>query len=198
MHAAVDVIKQEHRALTAVIGALEYLARDLGHGAEPDYELLTVILDYIEAFPNRLHHPKEDDYLFSALRRRSASAIPVLGELESEHQQGDELIRQLRYLLTRCRVGAEGAREAFAAAVDRYALFHWEHLRKEEDVVLPLALRTLDAADWQTIDAAFSANNDPEPGRAPRQEFEALFRLIVTMAPPPLGVGPTAAERGHG
>lgn len=31
------------------------------------------------------------------------------------------------------------AREAFAAAVDEYAEFHWQHLRREEDIVLPLA-----------------------------------------------------------
>jgi len=73
MHAAVAVITQEHRSITAVIGALQYLARDVAGGAEPDYEVLTVILDYIETFPNRLHHPKEDRYLFSALRRPSTS-----------------------------------------------------------------------------------------------------------------------------
>ena len=32
----------------AVISALEYLARDVAAGGEPDYEVLTVILDYIE------------------------------------------------------------------------------------------------------------------------------------------------------
>ena len=160
MHEAVGVIKQEHRALTAVISALEYLARDVGNGGEPDYEVLSVILDYIETFPNRLHHPKEDRYLFSALRRRDASAAAVLDELEAEHQRGDGQIHELRYLLTRCRVGVPGARQAFAAAVEAYAAFHWEHLRKEEDVVLPLALKELTADDWEAIDAAFGISDD--------------------------------------
>ena len=68
--------------------------------------MLTVILDYIEAFSNRLHHPREDRYLFSALRRRSGAAESVLDELEEEHRIGDELTCELRYLLTRCRVEA--------------------------------------------------------------------------------------------
>jgi hemerythrin-like domain-containing protein len=198
MHAAVAVITQEHRSITAVVSALEYLARDIAGGAEPDYEVLTVILDYIETFPNRLHHPKEDRYLFSALRLRSASAAAILDELEEEHRRGDELTRELRYLLTRCRVGGADARQAFAAAVERYAAFHWAHMRKEEDVVLPLAREALTVDDWTAIDAAFSVNDEPVPGLAPRQEFDALFRLIVAMAPPPLGVGPTAAERRRG
>jgi len=195
MHAAIAVISQEHRSIAAVISALEYLARAIATGGEPDYEVLTVILDYIETFPNRLHHPKEDRYLFSALRLRSEAAAHVLDDLEDEHRRGDEMTRELRYLLTRCRVGGAGARQAFVAAVERYAAFHWAHMRKEEDVVLPLALKTLTIADWTAIDAAFSVNDDPLPGVAPRQEFDALFRLIVAMAPPPIGVGPTAAER---
>jgi hemerythrin-like domain-containing protein len=198
MPRAVDVITQEHRSITAVISALEYLARDVAGGGEPDYEVLTVILDYIETFPSRLHHPKEDRYLFSAVRLRSAAAAPILDELEEEHRRGDELTRELRYLLTRCRVGGAGARQAFAAAVAGYARFHWAHMRKEEDVILPLARETLTDAEWTAIDAAFSVNDDPVPGLAPRQEFNALFRLIVAMAPPPIGVGPTAAERGQG
>lgn len=104
----------------------------------------------------------------------------------------------MRYLLTRCRVGGADARQAFAAAVERYATFHWAHMRKEEDLVLPLALETLTIGDWTAIDAAFSVNDDPVPGLAPRQEFDALFRLIVALAPPPVGVGPTAAERRRG
>jgi hemerythrin-like domain-containing protein len=197
MHAAIAVITQEHRSISAVISALEYLARNVATGGEPDYEVLTVILDYIEAFPNRLHHPKEDRYLFSALRLRSAAAGPILDELEDEHRRGDELSRELRYLLARCRVGGAAAKQAFAAAAERYGKFHWAHMRKEEDVVLPLALQMLGIEDWTAIDAAFSVNDEPVPGLAPRQEFDALFRLIVAMAPPPVGVGPTAGERGH-
>ena len=197
MHAAVAVITQEHRSISAVISALEYLARNVAGGAEPDYEVLTVILDYIEAFPNRLHHPKEDRYFFSALRLRSPAAGPILDELEDEHRRGDELTRELRYLLASCRVGGASAKQAFAAAAERYGKFHWGHMRKEEDVVLPLAVKTLTDGEWTAIDAAFSVNDDPVPGLAPRQEFDALFRLIVAMAPPPIGVGPSAGERGR-
>ena len=195
---AIDVITHEHRSLTAVIRALEYLARDIAGGAEPDYEVLTVILDYIETFPNRLHHPKEDRYLFSALRLRSAAAIPVLDDLEADHRRGDELTRELRWLLARCRVNGEAARKAFASAVEEYARFHWEHMRKEEDLILPLARQALTEEEWAAIDAGFSVNDDPMPGVAPRQDFDALFRLIVAMAPPPVGVGPSAAEHRHG
>jgi hypothetical protein len=70
-------------------------------------------------------------------------------------------------------------------------------MRKEEEVVLPLALETLTLGDWTAIDAAFSDNDDSTSRLETRQQFDAAFRLIVAMAPPPVGIGPTAAERGR-
>ena len=191
MTLALSIIREEHRSLSAVTRSLRTLARDArDRGLAPDYELFTLILDYIEGFSDRLHHPKEDEYLFAALRRRGAAANEALDVLERDHARGDELTRDLRYFLSRCRVGGAAALEAFAAAVEEYVDFYWRHMRLEEDVVLPLAERTLTEADWQPIDAAFRANEDPLFGSRPREEFRKLFQLIVNLAPAPVGVGP--------
>lgn len=200
MRAALTIIREEHRVLTAVIRSLQHLARDGARDdAALDHELLTIMLDYIDAFPNRFHHPKEDEHLFRALRRRTMEAARVLDELEAEHAQGDDLIRQLRHLLSRCRIAGPEARQAFAAAVDAYAEFHWQHLRKEEEIVLPMAEAHLTTADWERIDRAFRANDDPLFGARPKDDFRRLFQLIVNLAPPPVGVGPGRSEpRGRG
>jgi hemerythrin-like domain-containing protein len=191
MALAPSIIREEHRSLSAVTQSLRALARDArDRGRAPDYELFTVILDYIEGFSDRFHHPKEDEHLFAALRRRCAEAGEALDVLERDHARGDELTRDLRFLLSRCRVGGAAALEAFAAAVEEYVEFYWRHMRLEEDVVLPLAERTLTEADWQPIDAAFRANEDPLFGARPREEFRKLFQLIVNLAPAPVGVGP--------
>ena len=196
MPAALSVIRDEHRSLVAVLQALQFLVRDIrDRGVEPDFDLFSLILDYIEIFPEKLHHPKEDDYLFKAVRTRTAEANAVLDELEREHARCDELIHSLRHALARYRVGGAQGFEAFAAAVDDYLDFHWKHMRKEEDVVIPLAERVLTDADWTTIDAAFKANDDPLFGPQPKQEFRTLFQLIVNRAPAPLGVGAPAPEK---
>ena len=43
---------------------------------------------YIDAFPERFHHPKEDEYLFYFLRIRHPDAIPLLDRLQGEHRAG--------------------------------------------------------------------------------------------------------------
>ena len=183
----VSVIHAEHRSLSAVLWSLNFLAKDAA--TEPDFELFSLMIDYIDLFPERLHHPKEDQHLFAALRTRTADAEAILQELTAEHARGAHLIDDLRYALTRYRLaGAEG-REQFATAVRAYAEFHWSHMRKEEDVLLPLAERVLTPDDWRAIDAAFSETSDPLLGPEARAALRGLFQTILELAPPPVGLG---------
>jgi hypothetical protein len=110
MTMALSIIREEHRSLSAVTRTLKLLARDArGGGREPDWELFTLILDYIEGFSDRFHHPKEDHHLFTAVRRRTREADEALDVLERDHARGDELLRELRYLLSRCRWPSGGS-----------------------------------------------------------------------------------------
>jgi hemerythrin-like domain-containing protein len=188
---AIRIIQDEHRSLGAVLHGMLYLVREIRErGARPNFELLGAMIYYIDAFPERFHHPKEDQYLFRLLRIRHPAAAPVLDRLHTEHRSGAELIRNLEQTLARYQQGGTGEFPAFAAAVEAYANFHWEHMRTEEKEVLPLAQEYLTAGDWEAIDAAFLGNTDPLLGASAGSEYDHLFRRIVNLAPPPIGVGP--------
>jgi len=189
MHKALTVIREEHRALAGVLHGLQYLVKQIGEAkAEPDFELLNAMITYILAFPVRLHHPKEDEYLFSVLRSRDAEIAPVLDELETEHSTDREYAGALREALRRYQQDPAEL-QTFAAALDRYAAFQWAHMRKEEDVVLPAAERALAPDDWSAIDAAFESNRDPLVGVRVAEEFRELFQRIMAAAPAPIGTG---------
>lgn len=197
---AMSTIHAEHRSLSAVLWSLNYLARETR--IAPDFELLSLMIDYIEMFPERLHHPKEDQYLFAALRRRTPDADALLQPLAAEHARGAHMIDDLRFALARYRVAGEARRAEFAAAVHAYVQFHWEHMRKEEEMVLPLAAQVLTQDDWQAIAAAFSESGDPLLGPEAQTALRALFQTILALAPPPVGLGsaramsqPTARSR---
>ncbi|SRR5713226_5400327 len=192
VHEALQIIKDEHQSLAAVLHGLLYLTREIrDRGADPDFRLLHAMLDYIVAFPQKLHHPKEDQYLFKAIRERSANAAQLLDELEAEHVRGDDLIRSLQHALIGYENEGRDKAELFRKAVEDYADFNWRHMRREEDVVMPLAEQLLTEADWERIAAAFRQNDDPLFGIKPKDEFRRLFQRIVALAPPPLGVGPS-------
>jgi hemerythrin-like domain-containing protein len=188
---ALRIVGDEHRGLAAVLHGMLYLAREIrdGRGA-PNFELLGAMIYYIDAFPERFHHPKENEYLFRLLRLRHADAGPLLDRLEAEHRAGAEKIRALEQALAHYQHGGDREFPSFLAAVEAYAAFHWEHMRTEEKEVFPLAEKYLSVADWEVIDAAFLGHTDPMLGAKSGSRYDALFTRIVNLAPPPIGVGP--------
>lgn len=187
---AIAIIRDEHRSLSAVLHGMLYLVREIReHGAKPDFRVLGAMIYYIDAVPERFHHPKEDKYLFALLRARCAAARPLLDRLGAEHRLAAEKIRTLEQSLARYQQGGDAEFPAFAEAVNGYAEFHWMHMRKEEDEVLPLAQQHLTSGDWEAIDAAFAGHTDPLLGAEAGAEYDRLFRRIVSLAPPPIGVG---------
>jgi hemerythrin-like domain-containing protein len=195
---SIRIIQDEHRSLAAVIHGMLYLVHDIrDRGTEPNFDLLGAMIYYIDTVPERFHHPKEDQYLFRLLRIRHRDAVPLIDRLETEHRVGAERIRTLEQALARYQQGGAAEFVAFLAAVEAYAAFHWEHMRAEENQVLPLAKKHLLAGDWEAIDAAFLGHNDPLFGAEAGAEYEALFRRIVNLAPPPIGVGPPSVRRAH-
>jgi hemerythrin-like domain-containing protein len=185
-----NVIRDEHRSLAAVLHGLRYLVEEVREGRrKPDFSVLRAMVHYIDTFPEKLHHPKEDRYLFARLRRRGTEGNTVLDQLEAEHIHGVKLIRDLEQTLLRWEMGGQENFTVFADELERYADFHWRHMRQEEEVVLPLAERTLTDEDWREIDAAFAGNADPLIGKDVEKDFERLFTRIVNITPPPIGVG---------
>jgi hemerythrin-like domain-containing protein len=189
---AIAIIQDEHRAITAVVEGLRHLVDEIVAGRMPaDHEVLRALFHYIEQFPERLHHPKEDDFLFARIKVRRPEAKPLLDALHREHEVGRERFAELKAMWERFR-GDPATLPAFAEGVERYSHFHWQHMRKEEDQVLPLAAEALTTEDWEAIDAAFASNNDPIVGVPASKAFRELFRHLAAIMPPPYGVGPEA------
>lgn len=188
---ALRIIRDEHRGLAAVLHGMLYLVHEIrDRRGKPNFELLGAMMHYIDAFPERFHHPKEDEYLFRLLRLRHAEATRLLDRLNTEHRTGAEKIRSLQQALARYQQGGEREFSGFLTAVEDYVAFHWDHMRTEEMEIFPLAEKYLSVSDWQAIDAAFLGHTDPMLGAESGGTYDALFTRIVNLAPPPIGLGP--------
>jgi hemerythrin-like domain-containing protein len=189
MKDAISILKSEHRSISAVLHGLKELAR-MAQDAKvrPRFQVLRSMLRYMDEYPERLHHPKENDHIFSRLVAREPSARLLVEELQAEHEEGARLIRELERALLFFEEGWPAAASEFQQAVDAYADFHWKHMRKEEQQLLPLAERALTPEDWKAINEAFAVNRDPVAGLQER-DFEQLFSRIANLAPAPVGLG---------
>jgi hemerythrin-like domain-containing protein len=189
-HRAYDIIRNEHRAIAAVIHCFEQILKEVRGGElDPPFDLFELIVRYLSEFPDRFHHPKEDDFLFPAVASRDAGAAEVIEKLQDQHEDCVRKTAALAALLGAWTAGEEGAQAAFDQAAKSYIAFQWEHIRLEETEILPVARDALSAADWEAIDAAFSENDDPIFGANPQAAFNGLFRKIVATAPAPWGLG---------
>lgn len=186
---SIQKIRDEHRSISAVLHGLKQLARDAQNaGVKPDFAVFRAMIHYIDEFPEQLHHPKEDQYLFPPLAARVPGTQALIDSLRGEHKQGAKLVRELERALVFFEDSWPMGAAEFLETVDAYADFHWQHMRKEEQEILPQAERYLTARDWEAIDRAFDVNRDPIADVKER-DFQALFSRIVNLAPEPVGLG---------
>ncbi|CAG4883907.1 conserved protein of unknown function [Georgfuchsia toluolica] len=185
---ATQIIKDEHSAIAAVLYTLRYLVKQMREaGNTPNFPLLRAILDYIVSYPDRWHHPKEDDFLFAAVKRQTKEADALIADLEHEHKLGYLMIENLKQQLLAFQNNMPESGEAFFKQAESYVEFEWEHMRKEEEELVPIAKHTLTTADWIEINSAFRENDNPLFGIKPREEAERLYQRILSLAPPPIG-----------
>ena len=176
---ALGVIRDEHRSLAAVMHAWIHLLQGArADGKHPERELLRAIVFYIRDFPVTQHHPKEDDYLFRRLRERTSSVDAELDELQRQHERDHQMVAELSALVEQVPLDLTKLEEA----VQRYARFIWDHMGREEGVILPAAQRYLSKEDWIDIDRAFASNNDPRFSGETELQYGRLLGRIVELS----------------
>jgi hemerythrin-like domain-containing protein len=185
-----DALWNEHRSIAAVLHAMTRVLHDAdAQGRRPDPRLLRAMLYYLDVFPERVHHPKEEKYLFPAIRRRTHDADHVLEALERQHEEGEQAMRRVEQALLRYEQGGAAEYESLREAVTRFVTGYREHMRKEEQEIMPLAQRVLGDAEWAELNAEWAAHHDPLAGIESGDEYERLLDRIVELAPVPMGLG---------
>ncbi|HSB48794.1 MAG TPA: hypothetical protein VLD15_04700, partial [Burkholderiales bacterium] len=71
MAKTLNIIRDEHRSIGAILHGMEYLVeRVRTRKAKIDPRVFSAMIYYLDTFSERMHHPKEDRFLFKALRSR--------------------------------------------------------------------------------------------------------------------------------
>ncbi len=132
MTTAVQTIWLEHVNIASVLACLRYLVAEIEAGRwTPDFQLLSDILDYMEDFPEKVHHPKEESYICAALRRRKPNAAPMLERIYAEHGKGAGMLADLRARLEAYE-DDPNAFAGFREACGAFIAFERQHMAHEE------------------------------------------------------------------
>src|SRR6185369_918840 len=166
---ATEIILSEHRSIAAVLDGLRYFTRALGNGSERpalDFRAARALLYYLDIFPEQFHHPKEDLFLFTAIREATSESDRTIDQLKAEHGQGEARLLRLMRLVILAEFEPDRYLKDFTTSADRYVIDYLSHMGLEEEVLLPLAKRVLDDKAKARLDMVFGAHNDPLSGAA--------------------------------
>ncbi|MDX9885618.1 hemerythrin domain-containing protein [Thauera sp.] len=198
---AMRILMDEHQSLAAIIHAIRHMISEIGAGRlKPDHKLLEAMVHYLDAYPEKRHHPKEDEFLFGPLRARTHDADAALDRLEAEHAQAEARIAVLEAAVKGYAQDPVGGFEAFRTAFNAYAEFYRTHMMTEEREVLPLIRKHFTAEDWDRANAGFIADDPLSGSRATAKDgdenFAHIFSKLVAAAPAPIGLGAGPYKEG--
>ena len=179
MPKALLAVVDEHKYIRRLLPLLEKEAGEMKQQQPVDLKCVGEILHYITHFPDQYHHPKED-LIFDRLSGQSAEMAELVELLRREHEkmavQSKALYQQIKQQQGSCnsvecgRIGEE---------IEYYIEHLREHMKLEESTLLQPAWRKLSAADWQEIEDAIAAINDPIFGDAVTERYLPLMQRYI-------------------
>lgn len=155
-------LHEDHERLAKILDLLEALAARYDGARGTELELLAAAVDYIVEYPDAVHHPLEDR-VFSMLdeHRLSAEQRRVVSDNAAQHVQlkseTERLLRDIDAVLDGTGSHAAELREH----VTEYVAMQRGHMENEQELVFPLALRTLSNDEWSRLDESESFRRDP-------------------------------------
>ncbi len=147
-------------------------------GGDPDYGLMTDIVEYLQGYGDAFHHPRED-VGFRHLLEKDPGARLVVERLLQEHRVIAQAGRTLLEKLHQIDADAMLARGDLEQAAATYLVYYRHHLIKEESDVLPHIGRLFDDADWKRVGEDLEAAIDPLFGDQVGARFARLRKQIT-------------------
>jgi len=178
-------LNEDHRRLARVLNAFELECLALDSDAGPDFELLRDILDYVQSFPDTIHHPTEDA-LFDYLQLNaslSAGEEAVIADNRAQHEELIESTRILLGMIDRVFSGADLDLAYLKLIMNNYLVEQRRHMEFENSRLFPMAEKRLSDPDWKVIEIQLKQAKDPLFD-AYDEQYEALRRCIETQHAP--------------
>ncbi len=178
MASIVDSLRQDHINSTILLDVLEQQLVIFSRVEVPDYEMMQGVMEYFLDYPDLYHHPTED-LILSKMKSRSWTAKDGFPDLRHEHQELAAMTRGFSTAIQDILLEAEIPREAFQQRAREFLDFYRSHIKKEEEVFFPAALKMLTKEDWAEISEVREIWNDPIFGPKSHERLETLRESIL-------------------
>jgi len=178
MSQVIAALERDHANIVKLLEILESEILAIEVGKTPDYPLMQDIMRYMAQHSDRFHHPKED-LIFAQLLKRDPGVRADVEDLIEEHIVIGLAGQEFAGLLRASGVDSIDVRERLGTSGLAYIRTLREHMLREERKLFPLAMAVLTKKEWQVIDTAVKAIDDPLFDEMTADEYQRLYRLIA-------------------
>lgn len=152
---ATAVLERDHRSAEAVVATMSTIADRLEEERRIDVSLLTEVIFFLRIFADQCQEAKEEHLLFPALDGKCLRPACSVATLKSEHRQAESLTLALLEAADAYAAGDASAAKSLMRTLRALASLYREHIRKENDVLLPLADEVLTQEQQEMLSEAF-------------------------------------------
>jgi hemerythrin-like domain-containing protein len=175
-------LHQDHIHLARLLKTLTQQADLLSSDSDPDLDLILDIVDYIQNYPDLVHHPKED-MVYAAFQKVSDDGKEVVAQLLEEHARLPAITTDFRNLLEEVvNGGSIISRAGLQAKIRHFIDVERTHMNTEEFVLFPLIENKMGLAEWQQLEDIMPEKIDPLFGGNVIESYKNLYRSIEQQA----------------
>ena len=172
-------LQDDHVHIAAVMDALEKALSPPPDG-EVDWDAVGTILDYLQEYPDAVHHPLEDQMFDRVLDKGLTPAERELVHFNlAQHAEiisaTQKLAADINNILNDIVVPIDQVQEHFK----RYLELQRIHMRNENTHLFPLAVRLLSETDWSEIATEVASHADPMFDQQ-QTRFASLYQSITS------------------
>jgi len=178
MHTIMEELHKDHIHLEKVFKLLDQQVERLSTDDNPDYYLMLDITNYIQHYPDLVHHPKENR-VYDIFIQRSEKAQDIVEQLQKDHQTlPSETIILHGILESVISSVVLVSRKEVQNQVQSFLEAQRKHMNLEEDILFPLINETLTEEDWKTLEETIVTKADPLFGDTLENSYEKLYQSI--------------------
>jgi len=177
MSAILDALNKEHIDLARLLVVVEQQLDALEQNQPVDYELIDLVLDYCQSYPDRFHHPKED-LVLQKMKERNPTTANTFDTLEAEHRLINDETALFAEMINLVEQDSQVPRAQVVETGRAFIALYRRHMSFEQEAFFPQAARTLSEEDWAEIDRHLEQPDDPLYSGEAEAQYKRLADII--------------------
>jgi hemerythrin-like domain-containing protein len=187
---SVDILKEEHTAVLAVLDQLERAAEAVARGVCIPAEIFTDIGEFVSIFVDRCHHAKEETVLFPVL---GIAGAPLEARLKDQHAVGRQLAGGFAAAAVDYSRSRLGSTLRLAAAARAYSAYLRAHIELETNELFPLIGRVLSVEADTAAVQGFAWIEEQRIGGGTHERLHGMIAGFAPRLDQAIGVAATAS-----